>query len=131
MIPILVDHNVEGQATLLWGTLAAEGWLGLLPLQLVRFADVGLPPGASDRDVWRLAQARGMLLLTANRSIREPGSLEQTIRDENTSTSLPVITIGSPDRVDEKSYREACAARLVEIVLDLENYRGTGRIFIP
>jgi hypothetical protein len=131
MIPILVDHNVEGQATLLWGTLAAEGWLGLLPLQLVRFADVGLPPDASDRDVWRLAQARGMLLLTANRSIREPGSLEQTIRDENTSTSLPVITIGSPDRVDEKSYREACAARLVEIVLDLENYRGTGRIFIP
>ena len=131
VIPILVDHNVEGQATLLWGSLAAEGWLGLLPLQLVRFADVGLSPDASDRDVWRLAQARGMLLLTANRSIREPGSLEQTIRDENTSTSLPVITIGSPDRVDEKSYREACAARLVEIVLDLENYRGTGRIFIP
>lgn len=131
MIPILVDHNMEGQATLLWGTLAAEGWLALLPLQLLKFADVGLPFNASDRVVWRLAQARGMLLLTINRSIREPGSLEQTIREENTTTSLPVITIGSPDRLDEKSYREACAVRLVEIALDLENYRGMGRIYIP
>jgi hypothetical protein len=122
---------VEGQATLLWGTLAAEGWLSLLPLQLVRFADAGLPPDASDRIVWRLAQARSMLLMTANRSLREPDSLEQTIREENMITSLPVITIGSPDRLDEKAYREACAMRLVEIVLDLENYRGTGRVYIP
>jgi hypothetical protein len=76
-------------------------------------------------------QTRGLLLLTVNRNMREPDSLEQTIREENTATSLPVITIGSPDRLDEKSYREACAVRLVEIVLDLEDYRGTGRIYIP
>jgi hypothetical protein len=131
VIPILVDQNMEGQAILLWGALAADGWLALVPLQLLRFADVGLPPDAGDRDVWRLAQARGMLLLTVNRSMREPGSLEQTIREENTTSSLPVITIGSPDRLDQKSYREACAVRLVEIVIDLENYRGTGRVYIP
>lgn len=69
MISILVDQNMEGQAILLWGTLAAEDWLALLPLQLLRFADVGLPPDAGDRDVWRLAQARGMLLLTVNRNM--------------------------------------------------------------
>ena len=27
---ILVDHNLKGQALLLWGTLAAEGWFTLL-----------------------------------------------------------------------------------------------------
>jgi hypothetical protein len=131
VISILVDHNMEGQAILLWGTLAAEGWLALVPLQLLRFADVGLPPDAGDREVWRLAQTRGMLLLTVNRNMREPGSLEQTIREENTPASLPVITVGSPDRLDEKSYREACAVRLVEVAVDLENYRGAGRIYVP
>jgi hypothetical protein len=131
VIQVLVDHNMEGQAILLWGTLAAESWLALVPLQLLRFSDVGLPPDAGDREVWRVAQARGMLLLTVNRSMREPGSLEQTIREENTATSLPVITVGKPDRLDERSYREACAVRLIEIAVDLENYRGTGRIYIP
>ena len=129
--PILVDHNIEGQAILLWGTLAAEGWLAVLPMPLLRFADVGLPPDASDREVWRLAQARGIVLRTANRSMREPDSLEQTIREENTASSLPVITVASPERLDEKPYREACAVRLVEIVLDLENYRGAGPVYIP
>ena len=43
MITVLVDHNIEGQAVLLWGTLVAEGWLELLPLRLATFAEVGLP----------------------------------------------------------------------------------------
>jgi hypothetical protein len=38
---ILVDHNLKGQALLLWGTLAAEGWFTLLPLHLLTFEDVG------------------------------------------------------------------------------------------
>lgn len=122
---------MEGHASLLWGALAADGWLTLLPLQLVTFADVGLPFDANDRDVWRLAQSRGMLVLTLNRNMRESGSLEQTLREENTATSLPVLTVGSPNRLDEKSYRDACAVRLVEIVLDLESYRGAGRVYIP
>jgi hypothetical protein len=29
MITLLVDHDIEGQATLLWGTFATEGWLEL------------------------------------------------------------------------------------------------------
>jgi len=48
---ILVDHNMRGQAILLWGTLAAEGWLDLLPLRLATFADVGLPVESTDRAV--------------------------------------------------------------------------------
>ena len=51
MITILVDHDVEGQAFLLWGTLSAMGWLELLPMRLVRLADVGLPDDSTEQ-VW-------------------------------------------------------------------------------
>ena len=45
--------------------------------------------------------------------------------------TLPVITIGSLDRLDEQAYRERCATRLVEIALDLDAYTGVTRLFIP
>jgi hypothetical protein len=128
---VLVDHNIEGQATLLWGTLAVDGWLELVPLRLTTFAEVGLPINSSDRVVWRFAQAQQMMLLTDNRSMRGDDSLQRTLREENTPSSLPVLTIGSIDRMDEREYRERCAARLVEIILDLEIYLGSSRLFIP
>jgi hypothetical protein len=117
---ILVDHNIEGQAELLWGTLAVDGWLDLVPLQLVRLADVGLSDASSDRVVWRYAQRHGMLLLTANRRQRGQDSLKRTIQEENTSISLPVITVGNAGRLEERGYRSRCAERLIEIALDLE-----------
>lgn len=132
MLTILVDHNIEGQARRLWGTMLAEGWLDLMPMRIVTLAAVGLSDDTSDRDVWRFAQAQQMVLLTANRRRKEQDSLEQTLREEHTSTSLPVVTIGNPNRVNNnKTYREQCATRLLEICLDLENHRGVGRVFIP
>ena len=53
------------------------------------------------------------------------------MRQENTLTSFPVITISDLTRLDEFEYREKCVDRLVEIVLELENYMGVGRLFIP
>lgn len=131
MITILIDHNMEGQATLLGGTLVTEGWLDLVPMRLVTFAEGGLPFASSDRSVWRFIQAQQMLLLIDNRSMKGKDSLEQTLREENTPTSLPILTIGNVNRLDEHEYREECAERLVEIVLELENYLGASRIFIP
>jgi hypothetical protein len=58
-------------------------------------------------------------------------SLEQTIRDENTPTCLPVVTVSVVDRLEERAYREQCAERLAEIILDIENNLGLGRIYIP
>jgi hypothetical protein len=58
-----------------------------------------------------------MLLLTANRRMQGEQTLEHTIREENTPTSFPVLTIGNADRMLEKAYRERCAIRLIEIVL--------------
>jgi hypothetical protein len=128
---ILVDHDIEGQVLILWGALAAEGWLELCPLALVTFVQAGLPIDSSDRTVWRFAQAHGMILLTHNRNMNAADSLEQTIREENTPTSLPVITLGRAERLRESAYRERCVVRLIEIVLEIELYFGTGRLFIP
>lgn len=131
MITVLSDHDIEGKVFLLWGAVAATGWLETLPLRLVRFRDVDLPADSSDREVWHFAQANGMILLTNNRNMEGTDSLEQTIRDENTAASLPVITIGNFDRIMERTYRENCAERLIEIVVYLDDYLGVGRLFIP
>jgi len=131
MITVLVDHNIEGQAIMMWGKLSAEGWTDLLSMGLTTFAAVGLADDSSDRVVWRFAQENKMILLTANRQMKGEDSLEQTIREENTMASLPVLTVGNMYRLVETEYREQCATRLLDIVLDLENHLGTGRIFIP
>jgi len=127
----LIDYNLIGDAVLFWGTLSAEGWLDLLPIRFFTFEEVGLPMDSDDRTVWRFAQTNQMILITANRNMKGSDSLEQTMREENTPNSLPILTIGNPDRFDERSYRERCAARLIEILFDIENYMGAGRIFIP
>lgn len=127
----LIDRNLEGYAIQLLGTLVSQGWLELFLIRFVMFDEAELAFDSSDRAVWRFAQDNQMILLTANRRMKGIDSLEQTIREENASTSLPVLTIGSLDRFSDREYREQCAVRLVDILLDLENYRGVGRIFIP
>jgi hypothetical protein len=131
VIAVLADHNVEGQAALLWSALGMEGWLDLFPLRLVHFRQVDLPLDSSDRDIWPFAQDHQMLLLTGNRDMADEDSLEQTIQQENQPTSLPVITISRSDRMVETTYRQQCATRLAEIVLYLGDYLGTGRLYIP
>ncbi|AHJ29254.1 ACP S-malonyltransferase [Nodularia spumigena CS-584] len=127
----LIDYNLTGDAVLFWGTLAAEGWIELLSIHFFTFKQVELPTDSSDRIVWQFAQANHMILITANRNMKGTDSLEQMIRENNTANSLPILTIGNPDRLDERGYREKCAVRLVDILLDIENYMGAGRIFIP
>ncbi|NER45591.1 MAG: ACP S-malonyltransferase [Symploca sp. SIO1A3] len=128
----LVDHNLEGHALLLAGRITALGWLDLLSIRFFTFAEIELPIASDDRIVWRFAQANQMILLTANRSMKGENSLEQVMREENTSLALPVVTIGDSDRVlNDPDYRNRCVDRLIEIVFDLEDYRGSMRLFIP
>ena len=127
----LVDYNLRGQAVLLWGTLASEGWLELLPIRFVNFEEVGLLADSSDRAVWQVAQNNRMFILTANRNMEGDDSLEQIIRENNRASSFPVVTISDKERLDERTYRERCAIRLIETLIDVENYMGVGRIYIP
>ncbi len=128
---ILVDYNLTGYVVLYQGTLAVDSWLDLLSIRFVTLQEAGLAVDTNDRIIWRFAQANQMLLLTANRNAKGEDSLEQTIREEGISTSLPVITIGNLDRLVEREYREQCSARLADIVFSIENYLGVSRLFIP
>ena len=72
-----------------------------------------------------------MMILTANRNMKGEDSLEQVIREENTENSFPVLTIGNLDRLSEADYRERCVDRLIENAVDIDQYKGVGRFFIP
>ena len=128
---MLLDHHMKKQGVLLWGSMENEGWLELLEIPMLAFGDVGLPIDSSDRDVWRFVQKNRLILLAGNRNNDGEDSLQQTIWDENQPTSLPVVTIGVLDRLEERAYREQCAERLMEIVLGIESCLGIGRIYIP
>ena len=128
----LVDHNLRGHAVLLSGSLLSSGWLDWVFIRFITFDEMSLPIDSDDRVVWQLAQSNQMILLTANRSMKGENSLEQVMREEITSTSLPVITIGNADRLlNDSEYRQRCAIRLVEIVIDINTYMGVSRLFIP
>ncbi|AFY31442.1 hypothetical protein [Calothrix sp. PCC 7507] len=114
----LVDHNFKGHARILLGSIASQGWLDLVPIRFVIFEEVGLSIDSNDRVVWRVAQENQMILLTANRSMKDEDSLEQVMREESAQNSLPVVTIGNADRVlNDSSYRERCVDRIVEIAI--------------
>lgn len=128
----LIDHNLKGHALIFFGAIASQGWLDIVPMQFVTFSEMELSIDSDDRVVWRSAQENQMILLTANRSMKGKDSLEQVMREENTSASLPVITISNANRLlTDSEYRGRCVESLIEIVLDIDSYRGARRIFIP
>lgn len=128
----LLDHNLEGHRVFLHSSLEQGGWLDLIDIPMLTFADVSLPVDTSDREIWRYVQKHQLLLLTANRNDDGADSLERAIQDENTPTSLPVLTIGDADRVrTDRLYCQQCAKKIVDVITRLENHLGVGRIFIP
>jgi hypothetical protein len=83
-------------------------------------------------ELWRLCQAKQILLITGNRNSTGPESLEAVIARDNTPTSLPVFTIADPRQIlSSRAYAEQVVTRLLEYLLDLENFRGTGRLYLP
>lgn len=128
----LIDHNLKGHALVFFGAIASQGWLDIVPIQFVTFDEMDLSIDSDDRAVWRLAQDNQMILLTANCSMKGKDLLEQVMGEENTSESLPVITVGNADRLlNDSEYRGRCVESLIEIVLDIDTYLGARRIFIP
>ena len=130
---ILSDYNCIGQAETIFRILRYQGYTALAAMELVLFRDIGLHPSTDDEIVWQLCQTKGYLLLTGNRTASDKNkSLEFVVRRLLTPTSLPIITISNLKRISaDYAYCERCAARLTEIVLDLDNLRGTPRLFIP
>ncbi|HSX77395.1 MAG TPA: ACP S-malonyltransferase [Candidatus Saccharimonadia bacterium] len=103
-----------------------------LCLAQVSLVDLGLPPGASDREVWKICQRAQGVLVTANRNDAGPASLEATLQHQHTLQSLPVFTLAKDHRVlRDRQDAETVADRLREAVFDIDSSRGTGRIYLP
>jgi Domain of unknown function (DUF5615) len=98
---ILADANCAGHLALLL-RLFQQNWRQevweFLCLAQVSLADLGLPPNASDREVWEVCQREQVVLLTANRNDEGPESLASTIQQHNTLQSLPVFTFANDQR---------------------------------
>ena len=97
-----------------------------------------IPPGWCDPDgsyrtlIWRRCQAEQLVLITNNRNQDSPDSLETTLRLYNTPDCLPVFTIGDLDKFRiSRAYAERVLERLYEYLLQIDNVRGTGRLFLP
>jgi len=131
---ILADNDVGGAVTALRRVLESEEWAefsAALVLRFVEFEDLSLARDASDRVVWQTCQEMGAVLITGNRASGDD-SLEQMIRDHAGADSLPVVTIGDPQRlVRDRAYASECAIRLLDLLERIETLRGTGRLFIP
>ena len=48
---LLIDQNLEGYAEILLGAIASKGWLDLIPIQFITFAEIELPANSTDRVV--------------------------------------------------------------------------------
>jgi hypothetical protein len=133
---LLADVNVQGQfETMVEQIWCSPEWAELwesLKLTVESFSSLQLDSDETDDVIWERCQEEGLILFTANRNHDGPDSLEVVIQSRALPSSLPVITISSPQRfASVRSYAEEVAIRVLEILLDVENYRGCGRIYVP
>jgi hypothetical protein len=132
---ILADVNAVGQVAYLIQQMQAEYWADFwtaLGLVHKRFADVGLTATSSDLDIWRTCQAEQLVLITDNRNLDSPDSLEAAIRQYNAPDSLPVFTIGDLDKFgSSRDYFDLVLESLYDYLLRIDTLRGTGRLFLP
>jgi hypothetical protein len=132
---ILADANITGHVEHLAQLMQTGSWAAFwqdLNLVLRRFADVGLSADSADLDIWQCCQAQELLLITDNRNDDSPDSLEAVIRKHNTAQSLPVFTVADVDKLrTSRAYAERVVVRLYEYLLDIDNLRGVGRLYVP
>lgn len=133
MITLLSDHNCERQAKEIMYNLRRLRYLEQLGIEVLFFKDVNLPINSSDEEVWRFCQENGYYLLTGNRSAKNKQMSLHAILDRLANEkSLPVITIGNLRRViNDKTYCQACAKSIAQIILNAELYLGVPRLYIP
>jgi hypothetical protein len=132
---LLADINADAHGRALVSIWTSDTWRDLwqtLGLVIESFPSLGIPYNASDALIWRTCQREGLVLLTGNRNADGPDSLEATIRTENRPDSLPVITIADMDRMlRDRPYAEKVAERFLEKLIAIDDFRGTGRLYVP
>jgi hypothetical protein len=132
---ILADVNIGKHRKAILKIWTSEAWRDLwdpLGLPFHRFARLGLPDRTPDSLVWRARQRGQLVLVTANRNQDRPDSQEATIRNENQPDSLPVVTIANAQRVlRDRDYAERVAVSILDYLIRIDEFRGTGRLYAP
>jgi hypothetical protein len=132
VLGILTDNNVVGQVETLVHFLNSPAWKEVwlsLNLQVFTFEDLGLTRDVLDSILWQACQDRQVVLITRNRNAGGPDSLEATIRARNTPA---IFTLTNADRIRKNQpYAELVVQRLLEYLLDIDNFKGTGRLYLP
>lgn len=132
---ILADNDVRGQVEYLVTLMQAEPWAEFwqdLGLALLHFEELGLAGTASDLAVWQRCQAEQVVLITGNRNLAGPESLEATIRAHNTPQCLPILTISDVVKLNaSKIYAEQVVEALLDYLQRIDSVRGTGRLYVP
>jgi hypothetical protein len=132
---LLADADVRGHFAVILRVMQSSEWRMFwdhLGIKTYSFEALGLSLKTSDAEVWRTCQKRNLVLVTGNRNQDGPDSLEATLRQENEAASLPVFTLSDARRVSRsKNYASRVAQRLLEYLLDIEKYRGAGRLYLP
>lgn len=135
MLGLLADENAEKYLGAVLSVCRSRRWVALweaLDVRVLNFEDLLLARSVSDDVLWFACQREAVVLFTDNRNSDGSDSLQATILAHNTVSSLPVLTPGeSPRLLTEQDYLERAAIRLMEILMDIDQYRGTGRLFIP
>jgi hypothetical protein len=132
---ILIDANIEGQGARIWMRMQTAEWRDItagLDVTFRTFREAGLDPSSPDNEVWHFCQAQGYYLLTSNRNEESEDSLEATLRREGTPASLPIFTLPLADRVYYSPvFLDRVVEKLFDYVLDADNIRGAGRLYLP
>jgi hypothetical protein len=132
---ILGDADIKGQMRILELIQRNADWQelwGHLGLAVFTFKDFQLADSATDAVVWHACQRNGVVLITGNRNRLGPTSLEETIQLHNRHDSLPVLTLSNPNRVKRsRGYADRIVESLLQYLLDMDLYRGAGRLYLP
>ena len=132
---ILADNDVRGQVDYLVARMQSEPWREFwqdLALRLFHFEDISLAPTATDLEIWQRCQAEELVLITGNRTLSGPDSLEATIRQLNTVDCLPVFTIADVYKVNTSNvYVDQVIETLLDYLQRIDTIRGAGRLYIP
>jgi len=132
---ILADINAGKHVRAIVSVLTSDAWRDVwnsLGLSVAGFPALALSYDSPDAVIWKTCQREKLVLITGNRNDDGPDSLEAVIRGENQPDSLPVITLADPDRVlRDRLYAERVAEQILDYLMRIDEFRGTGRVYAP
>lgn len=135
MPDLLADVNFDGHFRRIEAIFTNEvnrGYWLALGSSLRSFRGLGWNPTLLDDEVWVRCQTTGMILVTANRDMDRPDSLEATLRRRNRSDSLPVFTLSDAGRfLADDPYAHRVADRFLNYLDQSYRLLGAGRLYLP